>query len=155
MINSSLPDIYASYQSDFAATFCREELIRRFTAGEQEVYMELQQKDADGIYHWISVHMIKVENPFNDDILAIDLVKVLDSQRREKARQEQLLRDALASAKAASHAKSDFLSRMSHEIRTPMNAIIGMTTIAGAHLEERSRKKSKKETARFFGAETD
>ena len=31
-----------------------------------------------------------------------------------------------------------------------MNAIIGMTTIAGAHLEERSRKKSKKETARFF-----
>ncbi|MDR0313119.1 MAG: response regulator, partial [Treponema sp.] len=31
---------------------------------------------------------------------------------------------------AASHAKSDFLSRMSHEIRTPMNAVIGMTQIA-------------------------
>ena len=99
--------------------------------------MELQQKDADGIYHWISVHMIKVENPFNDDILAIDLVKVLDSQRREKARQEQLLRDALASAKAASHAKSDFLSRMSHDIRTPMNAIIGMSTIGQLKLEDK------------------
>ena len=137
MINSSLPNIYASYQNDFAATFSREALMRRFAAGEQEVYMELQEKDADGIYHWISVHMIKVENPFNDDILAIDLVKVLDSQRMEKARQEQLLRDALASAKAASHAKSDFLSRMSHDIRTPMNAIIGMSTIGQLKLEDK------------------
>ena len=33
-------------------------------------------------------------------------------------------------AKAASRAKSDFLSRMSHEIRTPLNAIIGMAHIS-------------------------
>ncbi len=33
-------------------------------------------------------------------------------------------------ALAATHAKSDFLSKMSHEMRTPMNAIIGMTKIA-------------------------
>ena len=33
-------------------------------------------------------------------------------------------------AKAASSAKSEFLSRMSHEIRTPLNAIIGMAHIS-------------------------
>ncbi|MCL2127360.1 MAG: ATP-binding protein, partial [Treponema sp.] len=39
------------------------------------------------------------------------------------------LRSALEKARAASVAKTNFLSNMSHEIRTPMNAIIGMTTI--------------------------
>ena len=38
--------------------------------------------------------------------------------------------DALAIAKEANNAKTDFLSRMSHDIRTPMNAIIGMTHLA-------------------------
>ena len=38
----------------------------------------------------------------------------------------------------ASRAKSDFLSRMSHEIRTPMNAIIGMTTLARQHTQDKT-----------------
>jgi len=39
------------------------------------------------------------------------------------------LESALAQAKAANKAKSDFLSTVSHEIRTPMNAILGITEI--------------------------
>lgn len=58
---------------------------------------------------------------------------------REEERQKQLLQDALHVATTANQAKSDFLSRMSHDIRTPMNAIIGMTAIAGMHLDDRQR----------------
>ena len=58
---------------------------------------------------------------------------------REEKRQRKLLQEALLSARAANKAKSEFLSRMSHDIRTPMNAIIGMTAIAGLHLDNHNR----------------
>uniref|UniRef100_UPI0026374DE2 ATP-binding protein n=1 Tax=uncultured Anaerovibrio sp. TaxID=361586 RepID=UPI0026374DE2 len=49
------------------------------------------------------------------------------------AAQNRKLEKAVAQAKEASRAKSDFLSRMSHDIRTPMNAIVGMGMIAESH----------------------
>ncbi len=61
------------------------------------------------------------------------------SDQTEKMVKEQTLKDALVNAQNANAAKQSFLSRMSHEIRTPMNAIIGMTTIAGAYIEDRKR----------------
>lgn len=49
------------------------------------------------------------------------------------------LSDALRAAEEENRAKSSFLSNMSHDIRTPMNAIIGMTSIALAHIDEKPR----------------
>ena len=135
----TLPRIYPSYQEDFTANFRRDHILERFKAGEREIYMELQEMGVDNEYHFISIHLIYVDNPVGDDVLAIKLVKVLDKQRAETARQEQLLRDALAAAKAANDAKSDFLSRMSHDIRTPMNAIIGMSTIGQLKIDDKDR----------------
>lgn len=139
MQSRALPDVYPSYREDFERFVSREQMKKRFKNGERELYMELQEKGYDGKYHWISIQLIYVDNPVGADMLAIELVKVLDSQRAELARQEQLLRDALAAAKAANSAKSDFLSRMSHDIRTPMNAIIGMSTIGQMKLEDTPR----------------
>ncbi len=129
LLEEMASQVYPSFREDFVNKFSRQEILKRFESGEHEIYMELQEEESTGEKHWIAIHMIYVDNPVNDDVLAIQMVKVLDKQREEKLRQEQLLRDALMAAKAANNAKSDFLSRMSHDIRTPMNAIIGMSTI--------------------------
>lgn len=49
------------------------------------------------------------------------------------------LSDALRAAEEENRAKSSFLSNMSHDIRTPMNAIMGMTSIALLHIDEKPR----------------
>ncbi|MDO5336830.1 MAG: ATP-binding protein [Eubacteriales bacterium] len=46
-----------------------------------------------------------------------------------KQKQDRALMEALADAKRANQAKSEFLSHMSHDIRTPINGILGMLDI--------------------------
>ena len=63
------------------------------------------------------------------------------SDRTADKQVNQALSDAVAAAETANRAKSTFLSNMSHDIRTPMNAIIGFTTLAVSHLDDRDRVK--------------
>ena len=57
-------------------------------------------------------------------------VQLIHEEKSKELQATAALQDALKQAKAASEAKSDFLSRMSHDIRTPLNGIIGMTYLA-------------------------
>ncbi len=70
---------------------------------------------------------------------ALYMVQDVTENKEKEAREQMILKDAYEVALNASASKSDFLSRMSHDIRTPMNAIIGMTAIAGAHLDEKEK----------------
>lgn len=133
--NDFLHRVHKDYLTDFENNFCRKGMLDRFAAGEKEIYMEFLE-GSEGDYHWQSAHVIHVDDPYKEAQLAILLVKDLDEQKSEQARQEQLMRDALQRANAANEAKSNFLSRMSHDIRTPMNAIIGMATIGKMKLQD-------------------
>ena len=72
-------------------------------------------------------------------LLSVVLAMLYGRYEKENA---QELSAAMENARAASRAKSDFLSSMSHDIRTPMNAIVGMTNMAQLSLEERDYGKT-------------
>ena len=63
---------------------------------------------------------------------------VTDAKAKELA-SRIALEDAFKAAEHASQAKSDFLNSMSHDIRTPMNSIMGLTAIAGMHVNDPER----------------
>lgn len=72
-----------------------------------------------------------------------EMKNIDDSQYKAMIDQLKLqnteLSDALRAAEEENRAKSSFLSSMSHDIRTPMNAIMGMTSIALTHIDEKPR----------------
>ena len=66
-------------------------------------------------------------------------VRDADNDVLKEMKQQQLLQEALAEAEHASRAKTTFLSNRSHDIRTPLNAIIGFTSIAASHIDNKER----------------
>lgn len=100
----------------------------------------LKEKNNAHEYGWIRATAILAQtdadgNPKTALYVAQD---VTESKQKEE-REQRALKEACDAANHANAAKSEFLSRMSHDIRTPMNGIIGMTTIASAHLDNKER----------------
>lgn len=81
--------------------------------------------------------MTRDEN--SEDIMVMVLSKNITEQVKMQREQMQALQDALMQAQHANRAKTTFLSNMSHDIRTPMNAIIGFSTIAVNHIDNREQ----------------
>ena len=59
------------------------------------------------------------------------------NQKLQESHQE--LEVALLRAESANSAKTTFLNNMSHDIRTPMNAIIGFTSLAASHVDNKEK----------------
>ena len=94
---------------------------------------------------WARVSLI-LDETGSDGLASSCLLSVFDVDRekqeeikKQKAveRNNLLLKEALAVANHANQAKTTFLNSMSHDIRTPMNAIIGFTSLAATHIDNK------------------
>ena len=148
LIEFEMEAVHPDYREAFRSKFTRKALTEAFQRGECILSMDVPHIGEDGIYHWNSTQVVKVESPYTHDLIEITLSRNIDEERRvqqetlEKERQAKLLlEDALKKAEKANKAKSDFLSRMSHDIRTPMNAIIGMTELAQLHIGDEEKQR--------------
>ena len=72
-------------------------------------------------------------------VMAVGILIAFLLYARMAKRQMDAAEAAREKAEFASKTKSEFLSNMSHDIRTPMNAIVGLTSIARDHLDDRAR----------------
>ena len=63
----------------------------------------------------------------------------IDDQMKKELAHQAELEEAVYMAQAANRAKTTFLSNMSHDIRTPMNAIIGFTSLAATHIDNKEQ----------------
>ena len=96
-------------------------------SGWARVSLILDETDSDGLASSCLLSVFDVDREKQEEI------------KKQKAveRNNLLLKEALAVANHANQAKTTFLNSMSHDIRTPMNAIIGFTSLAATHIDNK------------------
>ncbi len=83
---STVPD---SSREAFKKAFFRENLIKAYSEGKKDVYLEHQQYDEQGELHWVSTHVMFTDNPYNDDILEITMSQNIDERVKKETEDEK------------------------------------------------------------------
>ena len=137
-IKASYEEALPGWEEKLSSGHCINSLVRDMSTKEQKrlvsqgilsvliVPMFLR----DTLWGFIGFNDCHQERLFTENeesILRSASLLIANALLRNEMTQE--LASALEKARAASQAKSSFLSNMSHEIRTPINAIVGMTMI--------------------------
>lgn len=124
------------YREDFEK-FCRIENLQKKLQWERRIEMEFMTTGKGRKWQRSIFQVSEQEDGIPTKVILYQTD--IDRQKSERLMQQEALTEAYRYAEEANAAKTSFLSRMSHDIRTPMNAIIGMTAVAGAHLDDPRR----------------
>ena len=112
--------------------FTTEALKNMPSGSTWETDIRLKNVNTNEVY-WFRLALYRAVVNDNDSYV------LMFSDRTEDKKMRAQLEEALALAKNANEAKSNFLSNMSHDIRTPMNAIIGYAALLAKDAESAER----------------
>ena len=117
-------------------TLSVENLIKELS--DREVFHINYRVICGGVLRYFQMKAVRTGDWANDRGMVIGFRSV-DEEIRLEMEKKELLESALMQANRANKAKSVFLSNMSHDIRTPMNAIVGFTSLAISHIDQKER----------------
>ena len=116
-----------------------DHLKQRFEQGQAEVTVDYWGWASPEEQMCVRQSFVMTRDDRSGDIMVMVVSKDITAQVQKQREQTQALQEALLQAQHANSAKTTFLSNMSHDIRTPMNAIIGFTTIAVSHIDNKDQ----------------
>jgi signal transduction histidine kinase/pSer/pThr/pTyr-binding forkhead associated (FHA) protein len=122
--NLSVPYQFAEQELEFLAGFANQAAVALENSMLYKHIEEQSKAREDELLKLVAERTKNLSDALNE----------ADNARKEAERQREIAELAMAAAKDANMAKSQFLANISHELRTPLNAIIGYSEI----LEEES-----------------
>ena len=102
-------------------------------------YLQYEYHINRGVDKWENLSIICLQREDGKPISILYAVQDITERKNKEIESRIALQEAFDAAEAANNAKSEFLSRMSHDIRTPMNAVMGMTSVAAMHMDDKER----------------
>lgn len=119
--------------TEFKKSFSLENIRSLIDEGINDFGGDFRRTFPDGV-RWVSIRVIH-----NSDLKLNEVVMCFRDVDREKKRdlmRNELLENALASARSTVERKASFFSSASHDMRTPLNAIIGLTELAKRDIDD-------------------
>ena len=142
------PDIIAAHSRDIIGED-EQELFQQILSAssvaellsEENTFTYECHVNRGGTEQWERLTAVCLQRKEGRVVRVLYVRQNITAEVQQQREQTQALQDALMQAQRASNAKTTFLSNMSHDIRTPMNAIIGFTTLAVSHIDNKNQVK--------------
>ncbi|MCR5584311.1 MAG: response regulator [Lachnospiraceae bacterium] len=135
LMDDVIPRVYEQFADDIKKLGDSENTKIQLTNADS-FFVECKTK----VIGWIRIVMMAADRNEKGEVTSILVAgQNIDEEMQDAIEAREEMRAAYVEANRANASKTEFLSKMSHDIRTPMNAIMGMTTIAAKHLDDKEK----------------